>query len=106
VLNLGGSGNGVRGFLAGTAVFRVVYTHLVSGIPTTETLDTRLATDLTIPGFPGTFAVGDVANIPGPDGHPLPQLGSVAQQSGKWAAGNILADLAGVADVIDGALRA
>ena len=54
-----------------------------------------VATDLTIPGFPGTFAVGDVANIPGPDGHPLPQLGSVAQQSGKWAADNILADLAG-----------
>ena len=34
------------------------------------------------PGFDGVFAVGDVANIPGPDGRALPQLGSVAQQSG------------------------
>lgn len=46
--------------------------------------------DLFVPGFPGVLAVGDVANIPGPDGRGLPQLGSVAQQSGKWAAQNIL----------------
>ena len=47
--------------------------------------------DLSVAGFPGVFAVGDVANIPGPDGQALPQLGSVAQQSGKWAGRNILA---------------
>ena len=46
--------------------------------------------DLFVPGFPGVLAVGDVANIPGADGKALPQLGSVAQQSGKWAAGNIV----------------
>lgn len=49
--------------------------------------------DLGVEGFPGVWAVGDVANIPsGPkDGAPtLPQLGSVAQQSGRWAAQNIL----------------
>ena len=46
--------------------------------------------DLFVPGFAGVLAVGDVANIPGPDGRALPQLGSVAQQSGKWAAGNIV----------------
>ena len=42
--------------------------------------------------IPGVYAVGDVANIPsGDDGAPtLPQLGSVAQQSGRWAAENIL----------------
>src|SRR5205085_8413560 len=39
--------------------------------------------------------VGDMANIPGPDGHPLPQLGSVALQAGAWAADNIVADLDG-----------
>ena len=38
---------------------------------------------------------GDIANIPGPDEHPFPQLGSVAMQSGAWAARNILADFAG-----------
>ena len=51
--------------------------------------------DLTVDGAPSVYAVGDVANIPGPDGHYLPQLGSVAQQSGIWAADNLLADFAG-----------
>ena len=51
--------------------------------------------DLTVAGFDGVFGVGDVANIPGADGRALPQLGSVAQQSGKWAARNILAQAAG-----------
>jgi NADH dehydrogenase len=51
--------------------------------------------DLTVDGAPGVYAVGDGANIPGPDGHFLPQLGSVAQQSGRWAGDNVLADFAG-----------
>src|SRR3954465_5306880 len=38
--------------------------------------------DLTIAGFPGRYAAGDMANIPSPDGHTHPQLGSVALQSG------------------------
>jgi NADH dehydrogenase len=54
-----------------------------------------VAEDLTVPGFPGVYAVGDVANVPGPGGHPLPQLGSVAQQSGKWAGRTILAAIDG-----------
>jgi NADH:ubiquinone reductase (H+-translocating) len=51
--------------------------------------------DLRAEGAPGVYAVGDIANIPGPDGHALPQLGSVAMQSGVRAAENILADAAG-----------
>jgi len=51
--------------------------------------------DLTVDGYPGVYAVGDVANVPGPDGETLPQLGSVAQQSGRWAAENILRDRRG-----------
>ena len=39
--------------------------------------------------------VGDIANIPGPGDEALPQLGSVALQSGKSAADNILADFDG-----------
>ena len=46
-------------------------------------------------GFPGVYVVGDIANIPSASGDPFPQLGSVAQQSGKWAASNILTDIAG-----------
>jgi NADH dehydrogenase len=51
--------------------------------------------DLTVEGFEGVYAIGDVANIPAPHGGPHPQLGSVALQSGAWAADNILADAAG-----------
>jgi len=51
--------------------------------------------DLTVAGHPHIYALGDTANIPGPHGKALPQLGSVAQQSGEWAAKNILADLEG-----------
>ena len=51
--------------------------------------------DLSIDGYPGVYAVGDVANIPAGDGAAFPQLGSVAQQSGRWAAENILRELHG-----------
>ena len=51
--------------------------------------------DLTVEGFPGVYAIGDIANIPDPDGNDLPQLGSVALQAGRWAAENIVADIAG-----------
>jgi NADH dehydrogenase len=51
--------------------------------------------DLTVEDAPGFYAVGDVANIPSPDGATHPQLGSVALQSGAWAADNILADFRG-----------
>ncbi len=51
--------------------------------------------DLTLAGSPGVYVVGDIANIAGADGQPLPQLGSVALQSGTTAADNILADFEG-----------
>jgi NADH:ubiquinone reductase (H+-translocating) len=52
--------------------------------------------DLTLASNPGVYVVGDIANIPGPDGEALPQLGSVALQSGQAAADNILAEFAGL----------
>jgi NADH dehydrogenase len=51
--------------------------------------------DLTLPGQPGVYVIGDIASIPGADGRSLPQLGSVAQQSGRWAADNIIAGFDG-----------
>jgi NADH dehydrogenase len=54
-----------------------------------------VAPDLTVPGFDGVYALGDFANIAGKNGKPLPQLASVGEQSGKWCARNILADVAG-----------
>jgi NADH dehydrogenase len=54
-----------------------------------------VAPDLTVEGHPNVYALGDFANVPSGDDPVLPQLGSVAQQSGDWAAKNILADLQG-----------
>jgi NADH dehydrogenase len=51
--------------------------------------------DLSVESHPSVFAVGDAANIPAKDGSTLPQLGSVAQQSGRWAAENILRQVRG-----------
>lgn len=51
--------------------------------------------DLTLDGSPDVYMIGDMANIPGPHGKPLPQLGSVALQTGTWAANNILATFEG-----------
>jgi NADH:quinone reductase (non-electrogenic) len=51
--------------------------------------------DLSVEGHPNVFALGDFANVPSGDDPVLPQLGSVAQQSGDWAAKNILADVDG-----------
>ena len=53
--------------------------------------------DFTVEGYPGVYVIGDIANIPSPDGKTFPQLGSVAMQSGTWAARNILAELKGKA---------
>ena len=50
--------------------------------------------DFTVAGFPGVLVIGDIANIPAKDGKTYPQLGSVALQSGSWAAKTILADRA------------
>jgi NADH dehydrogenase len=42
--------------------------------------------DLSVAGFPGVYALGDFANITGPNGQALPQLAAVAKQSGVWCA--------------------
>ncbi|MBG0564593.1 NAD(P)/FAD-dependent oxidoreductase [Actinoplanes aureus] len=66
-----------------------------SGLPQGRGGRIDVRPDLTVPGFPKVYALGDIANIPAADGEALPQLGSVAQQAGDWAAGNIIADIEG-----------
>jgi NADH dehydrogenase len=51
--------------------------------------------DLTVPGFPGVYALGDFANMVGADGKTLPQLAAVAEQCGKACMKNIVADISG-----------
>jgi NADH:quinone reductase (non-electrogenic) len=45
--------------------------------------------DLSVPGHPAIFVVGDLAMFAQPDGKPLPGVAPVAQQQGRHAARNI-----------------
>jgi len=63
-----------------------------SGLPQGRGGRIDVGPDFTVAGFPGVLVIGDIANIPAKDGKTHPQLGSVALQSGQWAAKAILAD--------------
>jgi NADH dehydrogenase len=41
--------------------------------------------DLTVPGLPDVYAIGDLALLIGPDGAPVPALAASAKQMGKYA---------------------
>jgi len=45
--------------------------------------------DLTVPGHPEIFVIGDMAHLPGKDGNPLAGLAPVATQQGRYVAGSI-----------------
>jgi NADH dehydrogenase len=51
--------------------------------------------DLSVPGHPEVFVIGDLATLPGPDGNPYPGVAQVAIQQGKCAAANIRRRIAG-----------
>ncbi len=51
--------------------------------------------DLTVPGFPEVFIVGDLADVKGPDGKPLPGVAQVAMQGGAYAARTIVERIRG-----------
>jgi NADH dehydrogenase len=55
----------------------------------------RVEPDLSIPGHPEVFAIGDLALYPDVHGRPLPGVAQVAMQQGRLAARNVLASLAG-----------
>ena len=60
------------------------------GVPVDKAGRVRVETDLTIPGHPETYVVGDLALFLQPDGRPLPGVAPVAMQQAAHAAGNIL----------------
>ena len=49
--------------------------------------------DLSLPGHPGIFAIGDLALVLKPDGKPVPGVSPAAMQMGKYVAQIIAADL-------------
>jgi NADH dehydrogenase len=55
----------------------------------------KVESDLTLPGHPEIFVLGDTASVGGPDGKPLPGIASVAKQQGHYAAEVILSRIEG-----------
>ena len=51
--------------------------------------------DLTVPGYPEIFAIGDTVTIAGPDGNPVPGIAPAAKQEGRYVAQVIRARLGG-----------
>ena len=50
--------------------------------------------DLSVPGFPEVFAIGDIACVPGKKGAPVPGVSPAAIQMGQFVAKTILTDQA------------
>jgi NADH dehydrogenase len=55
--------------------------------------------DLTVPGHPDVFGIGDTVTISGPDGKPVPGIAPAAKQQGRYVAESIKARLRGDAAV-------
>ncbi len=60
-----------------------------TGVATQKNGQIMVAPDLSIPGFPEIFVVGDLAYVTDKDGKPLPGVAQVAMQGGSYAAKNI-----------------
>jgi NADH dehydrogenase len=55
----------------------------------------KASPDLTVPGRPEIFVIGDAAAMAGPGGRPVPGIAPAAKQAGRYAAGVIKARLRG-----------
>ncbi len=55
----------------------------------------KVEPDLTIPGYPGIFVIGDTAAVARPDGKLVPGIAPAAKQAGQFVASVIKARLAG-----------
>lgn len=55
----------------------------------------KVSPELTVPGHPEVFVLGDMALVIGPNGKPLPGVAPAALQQGRYAASTILDDLRG-----------
>jgi NADH:ubiquinone reductase (H+-translocating) len=60
------------------------------GVPVDRAGRVLVNPDLTIPGQPHVFVIGDLASLAGPSGRPLPGVAQVAMQMGEHAARNIV----------------
>jgi NADH dehydrogenase len=65
------------------------------GLPLDRIGRVQVESDLSVPGHPAVFVVGDLAAFVHQTGQPLPGVAQVAKQEGKHAARNVLRLLAG-----------
>src|SRR3954470_20263614 len=65
------------------------------GAPADRAGRLKVLPDLTVPGHPEIFAVGDTVTIVGPDGQPVPGIAPAAKQQGRYVAEAIKARLRG-----------
>ena len=56
----------------------------------------KVKADLSVPGHPNVFVIGDVAAATGPDGKPLPGIAPVAKQQGCYVANLLRARAEGI----------
>lgn len=65
------------------------------GAPADRAGRLQVKPDLTVPGHPDIFAIGDTVMIAGPDGKPVPGIAPAAKQQGRYVAASIKARLRG-----------
>ena len=65
------------------------------GVPTDRNGRVLVEADLTLPGHPEVFVIGDLASLKQAEGTQLPGVAPVAMQQGRWVAKQIAADMAG-----------
>lgn len=65
------------------------------GVPTDRAGRVLVDSDLTIPGYPNVFVIGDLASVRQKDGTPVPGVAPAAIQMGRSAAKMVLDDLEG-----------
>jgi NADH:ubiquinone reductase (H+-translocating) len=65
------------------------------GAPADRAGRVEVAPDLSVPGHPNIFAIGDTVTIPAWDGKPVPGIAPAAKQQGRYVASLIKARLAG-----------
>jgi NADH dehydrogenase len=65
------------------------------GVPVDRAGRVFVNPDLTVPGHPEVFVIGDLATLQGPDGHPYPGVAQVAMQMGAHAVRNIMRTIEG-----------
>jgi NADH dehydrogenase len=65
------------------------------GAPADRAGRLQVLPDLSVPGHPEIFAIGDTVAIAGPDGRPVPGIAPAAKQQGRYVADTIKARLEG-----------